>query len=128
MDSNLEKDDLVGIKLEDLASTASTNAHQPQNPAVAATARPGQFGLGDRAERLLSREGLQAAILLPHAAAKNDAKVGLLHGCFTILLPCWLFSVGHMTLFKLYFSDGCLRFRFVFHLSSAIDIVKPYIS
>ncbi len=81
LDSNLEKDELVGKKLEDLATTSSassvTTALQPSaaTPAQSAASRPGQFGLGDRAERLLTREGLQAAILLPHAAAKNDAKV-----------------------------------------------------
>ncbi|KAM7542365.1 hypothetical protein Aperf_G00000007122 [Anoplocephala perfoliata] len=78
-DSSLEKDDLVGKTSDDLNSwsqnaapsglvgTSSTGATQP-------TSRPGQFGLGDRAERLLTREGLQAAILLPHAAAKNESK------------------------------------------------------
>lgn len=48
--------------------SASATASQP-------TSRLGQFGLGDRADRLLSKEGLQATILLPHAASKNESKV-----------------------------------------------------
>uniref|UniRef100_A0A5K3F7R5 Vacuolar protein sorting-associated protein 52 homolog n=1 Tax=Mesocestoides corti TaxID=53468 RepID=A0A5K3F7R5_MESCO len=85
VDSNQEKDDLVGKKTDDLANCASntSTAGVPnvlQSPSVAlsqASSRPGQFGLGDRAERLLTKEGLQAAILLPHAASKNDAKLSL---------------------------------------------------
>ncbi|VUZ56105.1 unnamed protein product, partial [Hymenolepis diminuta] len=81
-DSSLEKDELVGKKSDDLntsnqnpaqsvaSSASSTGSTQP-------TSRPSQFGLGDRAERLLTREGLQAAILLPHAASKIEAKYSI---------------------------------------------------
>ncbi|BHF68866.1 Vacuolar protein sorting-associated protein 52 [Sparganum proliferum] len=94
MDSSLEKEDLVGKK-DDLGawmqsgplsaptSTAAAAAAAAATTATgrgssvsagAASSRPGQFGLGDRAERLLSKEGVQSAILIPHAAAKGDAR------------------------------------------------------
>ncbi|VDN97314.1 unnamed protein product [Rodentolepis nana] len=78
-DSSLEKDELVGKKSDEMntwnqnpaqSGASSTSSNASTQP----TSRPGQFGLGDRAERLLTREGLQAAILLPHAASKNEAK------------------------------------------------------
>uniref|UniRef100_A0A0X3PS21 Vacuolar protein sorting-associated protein 52 homolog n=1 Tax=Schistocephalus solidus TaxID=70667 RepID=A0A0X3PS21_SCHSO len=85
MDSSLEKDEIVGKKDDLGAWMQSGSLYAPASAAVATTAatsrgggaassRPGQFGLGDRAERLLSREGLQSAILIPHAAAKGDAR------------------------------------------------------
>ncbi|KAL5107444.1 hypothetical protein TcWFU_002360 [Taenia crassiceps] len=81
-DSTSEKDDLVGKKSDELSSWnqnsgPSSVANVLQSSSVTTnqpTSRPGQFGLGDRAERLLTKEGLQAAILLPHAAAKNESK------------------------------------------------------
>lgn len=82
-DSTPEKDDLVGKKSDEFSnwnqnSGPSSVANVLQSSSAATnqpTSRPGQFGLGDRAERLLTKEGLQAAILLPHAAAKNESKV-----------------------------------------------------
>ncbi|KAL5970473.1 hypothetical protein TSMEX_001768, partial [Taenia solium] len=81
-DSTPEKDDLVGKKSDELnnwnqSSGPSSVANVLQSSSATtnhSASRPGQFGLGDRAERLLTKEGLQAAILLPHAAAKNESK------------------------------------------------------
>uniref|UniRef100_A0A915F0D3 Vacuolar protein sorting-associated protein 52 homolog n=1 Tax=Echinococcus canadensis TaxID=519352 RepID=A0A915F0D3_9CEST len=81
-DSTLEKDDLVGKKSDELNNwnqnsgpSSVVNVLQSSSATTnQSTSRPGQFGLGDRAERLLTKEGLQAAILLPHAAAKNESK------------------------------------------------------
>ncbi|VDM16428.1 unnamed protein product [Hydatigera taeniaeformis] len=82
VDSSPEKDDLVGKKSDELnnwnqssAPPSVVNVLQSSSATtVQPTSRPGHFGLGDRAERLLTKEGLQAAILLPHAAAKNESK------------------------------------------------------
>nr|CDS23076.1 vacuolar protein sorting associated protein 52 [Echinococcus granulosus] len=81
-DSTLEKDDLVGKKSDELNNwnqnsgpSSVVNVLQSSSATTnQSTSRPGQFGLGGRAERLLTKEGLQAAILLPHAAAKNESK------------------------------------------------------
>lgn len=59
-------------------STSSNQMRRGPTSSGSSTTRPGHFGLGDRAERLLSKEGLQSAILLPHVAAVNgDDRVSL---------------------------------------------------
>ncbi len=84
MDSTTEKDDLVGSRVDDLmsqagassvSSTSAVSSSGHKNSLANSGSRPGQFGLGDRAENLLTREGLQAAILLPHSAVKTESKV-----------------------------------------------------